>query len=249
MGLSASPYAGGGTHVPYDERQLFMASNPNEVGNAITTIPARVGSTAGGALLRLVDAAIDGVSTLPGAKASAAKALQRKGDAEQAIDTLVVSHVAMAGAQGFVTNVGGLLVTVLTTPANITGVVVVQARLVACIAHLRGYDIDDHRVRTAMLMCLLPEDELKRQIEKGHLPTSPLAVATAPMIDEDLEVKVAERVVGDVLTNVGGKRLTSLVARKIPLVGGGVGALYDGYGTHQVGQCAKSQLVRRRPTA
>lgn len=223
-----------------------MSTNPRDVGTAITMFSGRVGPTAGGALLRLVDAAIDGVYTLPGAKTSAGRALQRKRDAEEAIDALVMSHIAMAGAQGFVTNVGGLLVTVLTAPANITGVVVVQARLAACIAHLRGYDIDDRRVRTAVLMCLLPEDELKRQIEKGHLPTSPLAVATAPMIDEELEIKVAERIVGDVLTNVGGKRLTSLVARKIPLIGGGVGALYDGYGTHQVGQCAKNQLLRRR---
>jgi len=46
--------------------------------------------------------------------------------------------------------------------------------------------------------------------------------------------------VADVLTNVGGK---------IPLIGGGVGAIYDGYGTHVIGQCAKSQLPTRRPAS
>ncbi len=218
-----------------------------DVGKVIATIPSRAGSTAGGALLRLVDLAIDGVYTLPGAKSSAAKTFQRKGDHEAAIESLVVAHVAMASAQGFATNVGGVITTILTTPANITGVVVIQMRLVACIAHLRGYDIDDRRVRTAMLMCLLGTEELERQIKVGVLPTTPLAVATAPVMDPDLELKVAERIVADVLANVGGKRLTSLVGRKIPLVGGGIGALYDGYGTHLIGQCAKVHMVSRRP--
>lgn len=223
-----------------------MSNTPLDVGKTLSTLPSSMGGAAGGALLRLFDAAIDGVYTLPGAATSAARAMQRKGDPEEAIEGLVLAHVAMAGAQGFVTNLGGIVTSVLTMPANITGVVVVQARLVACIAHLRGYDITDRRVRTAMLMCLLSEDELKRQIAIGKLPTSPLAVATAPVVDDDLELKVAERIVGDVLANVGGKRLTSLVGRRIPLIGGGFGAMYDGYSTHQVGQCARSQLVSRR---
>jgi hypothetical protein len=98
-------------------------------------------------------------------------------------------------------------------------------------------------------MCLLGDDELRRQIESGRLPTSPMAVATAPVSDSDLDLKVAERIVADVLANVGGKRLTSLVGRKIPLIGGGVGAIYDGYGTHVIGQCAKTQLPTRRLTS
>ncbi|MHB1011175.1 MAG: EcsC family protein [Propionibacteriaceae bacterium] len=223
-----------------------MATSARDVGKVIATIPGRVGPTAGSALLRLVDLAIDGVSTLPGAKTSAAKALQKRGDADAAVDWLITSHVAMASAQGFATNVGGVVTTILTTPANITGVVIIQMRLVACIAHLRGYDIDDRRVRTAMLMCLLGDEELRRQIESGRLPTSPMAVATAPVSDAALDLKVAERIVADVLTNIGGKRLSSLVGRKIPLIGGGVGAIYDGYGTHLIGQCAKAQLPKRR---
>lgn len=226
-----------------------MATTARDVGKAIATIPGKVGPTAGSALLRLVDAAIDGVYTLPSAKVSAARALQRKVDADEAVEWLISTHIAMASAQGFATNVGGLVTSIVATPANVTGIVVIQVRLVACIAHLRGYDIDDRRVRTAMLMCLLGDDDLARQIESGRLPTSPMAVATAPMADADLDVKVAERIVADVLANVGGKRLSSLVLRKIPLIGGGIGAVSDGYGTHVIGQCAKNQLPSRRGAA
>jgi hypothetical protein len=223
-----------------------MATTARDVGKVIATIPGRVGPTAGNALLRLVDAAIDGVYTLPSAKVSAARALQRKVHADEAVEWLIGTHVAMASAQGFATNVGGVVTSIIATPANITGVVVIQVRLVACIAHLRGYDIDDRRVRTAMLMCLLGDEDLTRQIASGRLPTSPMAVATAPVSDGDLDVKVAERIVADVMANVGGKRLSSFVLRKVPLIGGGIGAVSDGYGTHVIGQCAKNQLPSRR---
>lgn len=217
-----------------------------DVGKALATIPQRAIPTAGSMLKRLVDAAVEGIDPLPGAKASAGRYLERRGDVDLAIESVVNQHIAMASAQGFVTNLGGLLTAIVTTPANLTGVVVVQIRMVACIAHLRGYDVNDARVRTAMLMCLLGDEDLADAIASGALPTTPLAVATAPVFDAELDQKVCERVVGALLTNMGGKHLTSFVARKIPLVGGGVGAAFDGYATHKIGVCARTNLVNRR---
>ena len=207
-----------------------MAS-ARDVGKAIATIPGKAMPTAGHMLKRLVDAAVDGVDPLPGAKTSAGRYLERRGDVDLAIESVVNQHIALASAQGFVTNLGGVLTSIVTTP---------------CIAHLRGYDIDDNRVRTAMLMCLLGEDDLADAIASGALPTSPLAVATAPVFDADLDRKVSERVVSALLANMSGKRLTSLVGRRIPLVGGGVGAAFDGYSTHRIGVCARHHLVNRR---
>ena len=39
----------------------------------------------------------------------------------------------------------------LTIPTNITGLALIQCRMIAGIAHLRGYDLDDPRVRNAIL--------------------------------------------------------------------------------------------------
>ncbi len=217
-----------------------------DVGKALATLPQRAMPTAGSWLKRLIDAAVEGVDPLPGARVSAGRYLERRGDADLAIETLVAQHIAMASAQGFVTNLGGLLTAIVTTPANLTGVVVVQIRMVACIAHLRGYDINDERVRTAMVMCLLGEETLTEAIESGALPTTPMAVATAPVFDAELDQRVCERVVANLLTGMGGKHLTSLVGRRIPLIGGGVGAAFDGYATHRIGVCAKHHLVNRR---
>lgn len=201
---------------------------------------------AGGALRKILEYAIDGVGPLPTAKQAAAKHLGRSGDIDDAIESIIASHIRLAGAQGFVTNLGGFAMTAVALPANIAAVAIVQVRLVACIAHLRGYDVNDSRVRTAIVMCLLGHDGLDQLAQSHHLPSSPLSVATAPVFDPELDKRVAERVMSELTTRVGGKRAALLITRRVPVVGGGVGAVVDGYTTRQIGTFAKTQLVRRR---
>ena len=87
--------------------------------------------------------AIHGVGPLPPAAAAADKQLrEQQGDVDRAIHEVIENHVRYAGAQGFVTNLGGLATMAFTIPANITGLALIQCRMVAGIAHLRGYDLD-----------------------------------------------------------------------------------------------------------
>ncbi len=231
-----------------------MAS-AQDVGKAIARGLAPVAGimnpqAAGGVLRQVIEVAIDGRSKLPSAKSAASKHLQRHGgEVDDAIQTLIESHVRLASAQGFVTNVGGLATLPVAIPANITGVAVIQIRMVATIAHLRGYDLGDNRVRTALVMCLLGGEQVAKRILNGSLPTSPLAVATAPMFDPDLDRRVAEAVVTDLAARVGGKNIGLMFTKRIPLIGGGIGAVLDGVATHQIGTYAKSELVRRRALA
>ena len=202
---------------------------------------------AGGALRRVLELAIDGYGRLPGAKAAAARQLQRHGGSvDEAIASIIEIHVRLASAQGFVTNIGGVAAMPVAVPANLAGMAVVQVRMVAAIAHLRGYDLNDNRVRTALVMCLLGGEQVAKHITQGTLPTSPMAVATAPMFDPDLDRQVAEEVVGDLAARIGGKNMALLVTKRVPLLGGGIGAVMDGIATHQIGRYAKSELLRRR---
>ncbi|MDR1807264.1 MAG: EcsC family protein [Propionibacteriaceae bacterium] len=198
-------------------------------------------------LLKLIDLAVDGGPGLPPAKKVAARHLERRQDVDAAIGSLTRLHIGLASAQGFVTNVGGGLAALVGMPANVAGIVIVQIRLAACIAHLHGYDIEDPRVRTALVMCLLGNRRIAKQVKAGELPGTPLVVATAPVHDVALANEVARNVLSDVLADLGTKDLAGFIARKIPLVGGGVGAVVDGYNTSQVARCARSQLVTRRP--
>lgn len=205
---------------------------------------------AGGALRRVLEVAIDGYGKLPSAKATAARHLQRHGGSvDSAIDSLVDFHVRLASAQGFVTNLGGVAVMPVAVPANLAGIAVLQVRMVASIAHLRGYDLADLRVRTALIMCLLGGEQVARHILDGKLPTSPMAVATAPVFDPDLDARVAEEVLSDLAGRIGGKNLALAVTKRVPLVGGGIGAVLDGMATRQIGTYAKGELRRRRALA
>jgi uncharacterized protein (DUF697 family) len=202
---------------------------------------------AGGAFRRILEIAIDGRGAWPSARSAAGRHLQRHGGSvDDAIQSLIDSHIRLASAQGFVTNLGGVAALPIAIPANMAGVATVQIRMIAAIAHLRGYDLADNRVRTALVMCLMGGEEIAKHIALGKLPTSPMAVATAPVFDPALDRVVSEKVVADLAGRLGGKNMALLFTKRIPLVGGGIGAMVDGVATHQIGQYAKSELVTRR---
>ena len=195
----------------------------------------------------ILDLAIEGRGKLPGAKHTAKQLLLQKNDAEDAISRMVTSHVAMAGGQGFATNWGGFFVSLLTMPVNVTAASFLQARLVAGIAHLRGYELSDRRVRTAILMVMLGPSGNAALISKGVLPSSPLVVATAPVFDARLDGQVSKALLDRALNQLGGKRLGVWVGKRIPFVGGGVGAAVDGWSTLSISRHAEAEFPSRRP--
>ncbi|MEV8377295.1 EcsC family protein [Kribbella sp. NPDC056861] len=201
---------------------------------------------AAGVLRQVLEIAIDGYQRFPGAEKVAEKHLAKQGgDPELAVDTVIEQHIRLASVQGFVTSIGGLVTLPVALPANLTGLAVVQARMVASIAHLRGYDLDDPRVRTAVITCLLGEDGVTDRLKKSSLPTSPLAIATAPVFDPELDRQVAGEVVGELIARISGKRMGLMVTRRVPLLGGAVGAGVDGWSTYRIGRYADESLVRR----
>jgi hypothetical protein len=198
-------------------------------------------------LLKLIDAAVDGWPGLPSAKQVAARYFQHRQQIGPAIDSLTRLHVSLASAQGFLTNLGGGLVSLVGVPANVAAVIVVQIRLAACIAHLHGYDIDDPRVRTALVMCLLSPKQRRQAIEAGDLPGTPLVVATAPVHDQVLTQAVAGRALSQVIASLGTKDLAGLALRRMPVLGGGVSAAIDAYATARVARSVQAELINRRP--
>jgi hypothetical protein len=190
--------------------------------------------------------AIVGVGPLPGAAHAADKQLdEQHGNVAKAVREVIENHVTYASVNGFATNLGGLVTTAVTLPANVTGLALIECRMVAGIAHLRGYDLDDPRVRDAILVTLLGEDKVSRQIKHHKLPAPPMAIATAPVHDPDLDRIVAAEVTADLLTRVAGKRLATIVGRRVPIVGGVVGAGVDGWETFKVGRYASRELLPR----
>jgi hypothetical protein len=190
--------------------------------------------------------AINGIGPLPAAAAAAEKQLaEQGGDVDRAVHEVIENHVRYAGAQGFLTNLGGLVTAALTIPANISGLAMIQCRLVAGIAHLRGYDLDDPRTHNAILACILGEDAVNTLVRKRKLPAPPMAIATAPTHDPHLDSLMAAEVTSELLTKVAGKRVATTIGRRVPVVGGLVGAGADAYSTWQIGRYAERELRPR----
>lgn len=211
---------------------------------AVKQAPGRVA----GFVLEAFDRAVDGVGPLPGAATSADRALAAAdGDPEEAISELIIKHAQWASGQGFLTNLGGIATMAVTVPANVSGLALVQCHLVGGIAHLRGYDLHDRKVRNAVLACMLGKDTVKSLIKSHRLPSSPMALATAPVLDPGLDRAIAAEVAAELIARAAGKRTASFVARRVPGLGGVIGGSSDGWSTWQVGRYAKAELRRRTP--
>jgi len=190
--------------------------------------------------------AIEGVGPLPGAAAAADKQLaEQHGNVERAIHEVIENHVRYAGAQGFLTNVGGLVTAAVTIPANVTGLTLVQCRMVAGIVHLRGHDLNDPRVRNAILTTLLGEESVARLVKKRKLPAAPMALATAPAHDAGLDRIISAEVGADLVARIAGKRLAVTIGRRVPVVGGLVGMGADGFATWKIGRYADREILAR----
>lgn len=215
---------------------------------AAVTAGSKIAPRYAGAFVRgTLDRAIDGVGPLRSAAAAAdARLVDRDGDVEAAIDAMIRQHATMAGAQGFVTNVGGIATYALAVPANVVGVTLVQCHLVAGIAHLRGYDLENPRVRNAILACMLGEDSVASLVKKHRLPSSPMALATSPVHDPVLDDTLSREVTSEIIARAAGKRAVTLIGRRVPLIGGAVGASSDALATWQIGQYAADELRDRR---
>ncbi len=187
--------------------------------------------------------AIRGAGPLPPAAAAADEQLREQhGDVDKGVHEVIENHVRYAGAQGFLTNIGGVVAAAVTIPANITGLALVQCRMVAGIAHLRGYDLADPRVRNAILACILGEDSVSRLVKAGTLPDHPAALATGPAPDQALDRAITSAVAEDIVSRIVGRRLAVSVARRVPVVGGVVGMGADGYATWRIGRYADREL-------
>lgn len=222
-------------------------------GSIGSEMARRVAPAVTGQVVRdILERAIDGIGPIPGAAKSADAQLRKAGgDIDLAVQSLISTHLRLAGAQGFLTNVGGLLTMAVTVPANIAGVSLLQCHLAAAILHLRGYDLASNSVRDAVLVCLLDGDVRKSLSKATGLTISPAALAAA-LPDLQVRQQVAKAVTGQLLAMSGGKQMASFVARRIPLLGGAVGGIGDAFSTRRIGRdAARTPLAptgpRKRP--
>jgi hypothetical protein len=171
---------------------------------------------------------------------------EQHGDVERGVHEVIENHVRFAGAQGLVTNLGGVVTLPVMVPANIMGLTLLQCRMVAGIAHLRGYDLADMRVHNAILAALLGDEAVLVLLKKKKIPGTPMAIATAPLYDDSIDQVMAGQVAAAMVAKVAGKQIVITAGKRVPIVGGLLGAGTDAYSTWLVGRYAQREFLPRR---
>lgn len=205
---------------------------------------SRLERTATTVVTRLVDAGIDGVGPLDPAADAAEAARAAAGSTEAAIDQLVSTHLKLAAAGGFVTGLGGFVTLPVALPANVVGFYGIATRLVAGIAHLRGYDVTQPEVRTAVLLTLVGADSHSILAKGGISPVgriSDLALQRLP----GPALMVINKGIGFNLLSQLGKKGLSRLGRGVPLAGGVIGGGLDYWLLRKIAQNARAEFVQR----
>lgn len=181
--------------------------------------------------------ALKGLPVL-GTPADAARLFGRSGGGLDArADRIIAAYTGMGGATGFACGVPGILFTPITLPANIAGVALIQLHMTAAVASLGGHDLNAIETREKCIECLLE----KITDEGANTEKKEAAVRTG----EKMLERGARVVFG---LTLGGKAargaiVRGTVLRRVPLIGGVIGAGSDAYVTAFVGRCAKKAFL------
>jgi len=185
------------------------------------------------------DKALQGV--LPGEKSIEELAedyLAKTSSIEKAIDKLIGYQTVLCGTNGFITGLGGLLVLPVTIPTNVAGVIYVQLRMIAAIAHINGYDIYSDQVRTIAYTCLTGSSAANILKNVGIKISEKVAVNALKRVPGAILIKINQQVGFRLVTKFGQKGLVNVI-KMMPLVGGVVGGVFDTGMTLTIGNIAK----------
>jgi hypothetical protein len=199
---------------------------------------------------KLLDVGIDGRGPVKSAHevAVAARAEVRSDDA--AIKVIIRKHVRAAAVGGFVTGLGGFVTMPVALPANVTEFYLIATRMVAAIADVRGYDVTDPQIRTAVLLTLVGADANDLIKKAGAIPgvslgTGGTLTSLAAQRLPGPALMMLNKAIGFRLVAQAGRSLLGRLGKAVPVVGGAVGAGVDGFLLSRIADSATREFPRR----
>jgi EcsC protein family len=196
----------------------------------------------------ILDVGIDGKGPLPSAQHVADTARMKSADVEEAVEHVIRTHLALAGTGGFVTGFGGFVTMPVALPLNVAEFYFVATRMTAAIATLRGYDLTEPHIRTAVLLALVGADADDIIRKAGIVsPTGRLTDLAAQQLPGPALMMVNKGIAFRLIGTVG-KSTFSRLGRALPFIGGGVSAGVDAYLLKRIADHAKGEFPLRAPS-
>lgn len=135
-------------------------------------------------------------------------------------------QVAKCTTSGFITGFGGFITMPITIPADISSVLYVQMRMIACTACIAGYDVNDDEVQTLVFACLAGVSINQIAKDFGIKFGAKIAEEGIKKIPGKALTKINQRVGFRFLTKFGEKGLINL-GKMIPIVGAVINGGFD----------------------
>lgn len=184
------------------------------------------------------DKTLNGLPGTLSAEELANNYLKKHKDEDKAIKKLVKNQLSKTGTSGFLTGLGGMITLPVAVPANIASVIYVQMRMIAAIAHIRGYDLKDDEVKTLVYLCLTGQTAGDILKDVGVKFAQNVGKAQIKRIPGSVLVKINQKIGFRLVTKFGEKGLINL-GKMIPVLGGAVGASFDVVSTRAIAEIAK----------
>ena len=188
------------------------------------------------------DKAVSGLGVMDSAEELAADYSRGHGSLHEQVNTLIKWQSTKAATSGFVNGMAGVLAMPITVPANIASVMYVQIRMIAAIAHMGGYNLQDDRVRTLVYACLCGNAAKDVVKELGIQLGTRLTEQAVKKISMEALGRINEAVGFKLLSQVGSSSAMS-VSKLVPLIGGVIGGAMDSMATKTIGNIARDTFI------
>ncbi|MCP4757558.1 MAG: EcsC family protein [Proteobacteria bacterium] len=179
-------------------------------------------------LRQIMHLGINGAPGLSGARELGDQYLQNPAyqTKMERIDALVKWEERKNFTSGFLTSLGGIISMPVAIPASLGINWVLQTRMVATMAYIGGFDIDDPPVRMTIALCLLGKRG-KELLNKNIQEMSEMLKKNTFSQIPKQTIQLVNQAVAARLMQVAASKGFSRLSKAIPVMGGLVGGILD----------------------
>lgn len=145
---------------------------------------------------------------------------------EEACKAMLNNQIVKCTTSGFVTGFGGFIVMPIAIAANISSVIYVQMRMIACTAYMAGYELNSDQTQTFVYACLAGVALNNALKQAGIKVGIKLANGVIKKIPGKVLTKINQKVGFRFITKFGTTGVVNL-GKMIPGVGAIVGGGFD----------------------
>ncbi|NUF09508.1 EcsC family protein [Snodgrassella sp. ESL0324] len=168
-------------------------------------------------------------------------------DKLEAINSLIRWQNTRAATGGFITNLGGLITLPVSIPANLVTSIYIQLRMIAAIASISGKELGDDKIKTLCILCLTGNNSAEILKQAGiKIAEKYTAGLIQKYITRDIIIYINKAVGFRLITKAGSTGILNLT-KAVPIVGGLVGATFDGITTNIIGNTARDLFLEKNP--